>query len=86
MIAFHVPDMTCGHCADAITRAVAGADPGARVDVALEEHVVRIADARAGADVLADAIRDAGYTPSLLTPRAGAATATARGGCGCGCG
>ena len=86
MITFQVPDMTCGHCASAITRAVAGVDPGARVDVALDACLVRIADARAGADALADAIRGAGYTPApVRAPLAPAAAATARGGCGGGC-
>lgn len=28
MLAFEVKDMTCGHCVDAITKAVEAADPG----------------------------------------------------------
>ena len=31
MIAFEVKDMTCGHCAGTITKAVAAVDQGAKV-------------------------------------------------------
>ena len=30
---FDVQDMTCGGCANAITRAVTAADPGAKLDI-----------------------------------------------------
>lgn len=63
MIEFHVGDMTCGHCASAITRAVKDVDPGARVEVDLREKRVRIEAASAARGELAEAIAEAGYTP-----------------------
>ena len=63
MITFEVRDMSCGHCVAAITEAVRSVDPGARVEVDLAARAVRIEPAGADARALADAIRDAGYTP-----------------------
>ncbi|HSQ72521.1 MAG TPA: heavy-metal-associated domain-containing protein [Rubrivivax sp.] len=63
MIAFEVQDMTCGHCARAITQAVQAVDPGAQVQIDLATHRVSIETAQAGATALGDAIREAGYTP-----------------------
>jgi len=83
MINFRVPDMTCGHCVGTITKAVAAADPGARVQVELGEHIVRVTGAARSADELQAAIESAGYTVAS----AEAATPKARvAGCGCGCG
>jgi copper chaperone len=66
MIAFEVNDMSCGHCVGAITQAVQDADPGAQVEVDLASHRVKIQPAAADETVLADAIREAGYTPQPL--------------------
>ena len=63
MIAFEVQDMTCGHCARAITQAVQTVDPGAQVQIDLAAHRVAIETTHAGAAALGDAIREAGYTP-----------------------
>ena len=63
MITFEVGDMSCGHCVAAITAAVKSVDPGARVEVDLPARSVRIEPAGADASALADAIREAGYTP-----------------------
>ena len=63
MITFQVDDMSCGHCVAAITRAVKDADREAQVQVDLGSHRVRIEPVAADAQALADAIRDAGYTP-----------------------
>jgi copper chaperone len=63
MIAFEVNDMTCGHCASTITKAVKAADQEAKVEIDLASHRVRIEPAQADAKALADAIKDAGYTP-----------------------
>jgi copper chaperone len=62
-IAFEVNDMTCGHCASTITKAVKAADAQAQVSVDLEHHLVRIEPQMADARQLADAIREAGYSP-----------------------
>ena len=66
MIAFEVNDMSCGHCVGAITRALQEADPGAQVEIDLASHRVTIQPASAGEGQLADAIREAGYTPQPL--------------------
>lgn len=66
MVAFQVNDMTCGHCAGAITKAVKALDQNARVDVDLGAHQVRIEQASTDADTLRRAIQDAGYSPLPL--------------------
>ena len=63
MITFQVDDMSCGHCVAAITRAVKEADGAAQVQVDLGSHRVSIEPSEADAKALADAIREAGYTP-----------------------
>ncbi|MFJ2987416.1 heavy-metal-associated domain-containing protein [Collimonas sp. NPDC087041] len=62
MIEFNVQDMTCGHCAGRITKAINGVDESAKVDIKIEGRTVSI-ESEASADELAEAIRDAGYTP-----------------------
>lgn len=86
MVTFQVSDMTCGHCASAISRAVAGVDKNARLDIRIQQKLVRVSSAASAAE-LAEAIQDAGYTPREVqeapVPRA---APRASGGCGCGCG
>ncbi len=63
MITFEVNDMTCGHCVSTITRALKAADKDAQVQIDLATHRVEVVPVQADADELAEAIRDAGYTP-----------------------
>ena len=63
MIAFQVNDMTCGHCVSTITKALKAADGGAKVQIDLASHRVQVEPAAADAEELADAIKEAGYTP-----------------------
>jgi copper chaperone len=63
MITFEVNDMTCGHCVSTITKAVKAVDNDAKVQVDLAQHRVFVEPATADADELADAIKEAGYTP-----------------------
>jgi copper chaperone len=63
MIAFEVNDMTCGHCASTISKALKAADKDAKVQIDLATHRVQVEAAAADADELAEAIKDAGYTP-----------------------
>ncbi|HEX8263708.1 MAG TPA: heavy-metal-associated domain-containing protein [Allosphingosinicella sp.] len=60
MVEITVPGMSCGPCGRAVTSAVQGVDPGARVEIDLETKLVAI---ESGADVaaIAGAIEDAGY-------------------------
>lgn len=64
MIAFDVPDMTCGHCVGAIESALKQADPQARVRIDLASHRVEIEPAAADAPALRAAIEEAGYSPA----------------------
>jgi copper chaperone len=82
MIVFEVTDMTCGHCVSTITKALEGADKDAKVQIDLARHRVQVEPANADAEELADAIKEAGYTPVPV----GAATSAPgrRGGNCCG--
>ena len=62
MIEFKVEDMTCGHCASAITRAVKDVDGEARCEVDLAAKRVRVTSTKPAED-FREAIADAGYTP-----------------------
>ena len=62
MIELKVPDMTCGHCASTITKAVKKLDASAKVEVSLPEHKVRVESKAAKEDVVRS-IAEAGYTP-----------------------
>lgn len=66
MITFEVDDMTCGHCAGTITRALEAADPRARVTIDLARHRVTVEPSAADPTQLRDAIAQAGYTPVPL--------------------
>lgn len=63
MITFEVKDMTCGHCVGTITKALTAADREATVQIDLATRRVRVEPRTADAAKLADAIREAGYTP-----------------------
>ncbi|HEX5277085.1 MAG TPA: heavy-metal-associated domain-containing protein [Fluviicoccus sp.] len=65
MIVFNVNDMTCGHCAGLINKAVHDIDPAARVEIDLATHRVTIASSVAAGD-LREVIQEAGYTPELV--------------------
>ena len=64
MIEISVNDMTCGHCASAITRAVKDVDAAGRCEVDLAAKQVRI-ESGAPAEAFVEAIAEAGYTPVL---------------------
>lgn len=62
MIEFTVGDMTCGHCASTITRAVKEVDAAGRCEVDLATRRVRIESSHPAED-FREAIAEAGYTP-----------------------
>jgi len=66
MISFQVNDMTCGHCVSTVTKALKAVDKDAKVQIDLATHRVQVEPASADAEELADAIKDAGYTPVLV--------------------
>lgn len=59
---FIVPDMTCGHCAGVITRALKDSDPACTVVIDLPAHRVTV-ESTQDLDSLRQALIDAGYTP-----------------------
>ncbi len=61
---FHVSDMTCSGCVRAITGAVHDVDAAATVDTNLDTKLVRVSST-AAPEVLADAMRDAGFTVEI---------------------
>ena len=63
MITFEVKDMSCGHCVSTITKALKAADSEAKVQIDLATHRVTVQPGSADAAELADAIKEAGYTP-----------------------
>lgn len=61
---FHVPDMTCGHCAGLINKAIASVDEAAKVAFDVATKSVSI-DTACSADDITYAIAQAGYSPQL---------------------
>jgi len=63
MVTFEVQDMTCGHCASSITKAVRAMDPTAQVTADLTTHRVQVESTESDNTKLGNLIREAGYTP-----------------------
>ncbi|MGM9489197.1 heavy-metal-associated domain-containing protein [Ideonella sp. YS5] len=85
MQTFRVDDMTCGHCASSITKAVRAVDGGAKVEVDLQRHLVHIEPTQADSQALNDAIAEAGYSPVPVNALATQGTTTKKAGGCCGC-
>jgi len=60
MLKLKIPEMSCGHCAGTIEKAVKGVDPAARVIVDLGSSTVAV-ETGADENAIRDAIRSAGY-------------------------
>lgn len=84
MLTYRVDDMTCDHCASAISKAVRAVDAGAKVQVNLAQHLVTVEPTEANAAELAEAITEAGYSPVSVELTAATTPAAKKGGC-CGC-
>ncbi|QQR40083.1 heavy-metal-associated domain-containing protein [Devosia rhizoryzae] len=61
---FQVNDMTCGHCAATVEKAVKGVDASAQVKIDLGTRLVQISSDKPAVDFAA-AIDEAGYTGQL---------------------
>ena len=83
MITFEVKDMTCGHCASTIAKALKAADKDAKVEIDLAARRVQVEPGSADASDLGEAIKDAGYTPVPVQEvmSAGTPAASACGSC-----
>ena len=82
MISFSVPDMTCGHCVNAVTKAVRSADQQSTVSVNLDTKRVEIRSPSGDAATFKAAIEEAGYHPVELTNASTTASAPGGGCCG----
>jgi copper chaperone len=60
MIELTLPDMTCGHCVQTVTRTVHQVDPAASVDIDLPSHRLRI-ESPQPADSFKAALAEEGY-------------------------
>jgi len=69
MLTLTVPDMTCGHCASTITKAVKAVDGASGCEIDLATKQVRIVSAQPAGSFV-DAIAEAGYTPAIAPPGA----------------
>lgn len=60
---FHLPDMTCGHCASMVSVALKLVDPACDIEVDLREQMISV---KSGEDreALVEALAEAGY-PTL---------------------
>lgn len=61
---FVIPDMACGGCASAITRALTRLDPAVKLDVDMRIKTVKVTSTLPGPR-LVEAIEAAGFHPSL---------------------
>ena len=61
MYQFNVPDMTCGHCASTITKALKAEDSNAKVEISLADHRVKV-ESKLSAEELGQCIVEAGYS------------------------
>jgi copper chaperone len=64
VITLKVPDMSCGHCAGVITKALRQLDPDAEVGFDMHNHLVQVETPKQSDSVLA-ALADAGYPATL---------------------
>ena len=62
-VTFKVADMTCGHCAGTISKAIEHTLPGAAFSIDLENRRVTVAG---DASIAETAIQTAGYQPELM--------------------
>lgn len=63
MLEFSLPNMSCGHCANAVTQTCKQVDPSAKVQVDLVGRTVRI-ETSADRGGFAQALMEAGYPPA----------------------
>lgn len=60
MFQLKIEDMSCGHCASLVTRAVKSVDSAARIDIDLGTRQVQV-ESQCELGDIADALAEAGY-------------------------
>lgn len=63
MIEFTLPDMTCGHCASMVSKALTQVDPACEIAIDLSKQTVQVRS-REDRQTLQDALFEAGYAPA----------------------
>ncbi len=64
MITLNVPDMSCGHCAGVITKALRALDPAAVIGFDMHNHQVQV-DTVQSSDTVVQAMQAAGYPATV---------------------
>jgi copper chaperone len=59
---FHLPDMTCGHCASMVSIALKQFDPSCEIQLDLPQHLVRVKSGEER-ESLVETLTEAGYPP-----------------------
>jgi copper chaperone len=59
---FHLPDMTCGHCASKVNVTLKRVDPACEIQVDLPRRLVSVKSAE-DREALVEALAEAGYPP-----------------------
>ena len=59
---FHLPDMTCGHCASKVNVTLKLVDPACEIQLDLPRQLVSVKSAE-GREALVEALTEAGYPP-----------------------
>ena len=60
---FHLPDMTCGHCASTVNLALKLVDPACEVSVDVASRKVQVKSSEER-DALVEALTESGYPPA----------------------
>ncbi|MNL46520.1 Heavy-metal-associated domain protein [compost metagenome] len=60
MLRFYIPNMTCGGCAQSVTKALLGVDPQARIETDVAAREVQV-DSALDESAFAAALSEAGY-------------------------
>lgn len=63
MLTFTLPDMSCGHCTGAISRALKELDPDSVLAFDLAAHRLQV-EIAVGRDEVIEALVEAGYPPA----------------------
>ncbi|MCB1446238.1 MAG: heavy-metal-associated domain-containing protein [Rhizobiaceae bacterium] len=64
MYEYDIPDMSCGHCVAAVTKAIKAADPEASADIDLTARKA-IVSSRRDPQAIGAAIEEAGYASTF---------------------
>ncbi|MCL5426859.1 MAG: heavy-metal-associated domain-containing protein [Gammaproteobacteria bacterium] len=60
MLQFYIPNMTCGGCANSVTKALLSVDPEARIETDPPERKVQV-DSTLDESAFLEALSEAGY-------------------------